>query len=186
MEKIITLFERNSEGAIVDQKVKGIDINKLLPTEKLDGTNVRLTVRKHTLVRVEKRRNPTKPQKKQGIVTPWYVDATKDPNDKYILEAANSTYLEHIPDGEWSGEAVGEKIQGNPLNLKGHKVFLFSHYDTLLGLALHDAPNTYYELKDWLPKQKSKLGNDCPIEGVVWWDVYNMKPIAKIKTKDYK
>jgi len=44
-------------------------------------------------------------------------------------------------------------------------------------------PLTYDELKKWLPKQKSKIGNDCRIEGIVWW--FDGEPVAKIKTKDF-
>ena len=77
MEKIPTLFERDDHFHVVDQpraECAWVFDGEGTGTEKLDGTNVRLTVRSGQLVRVEKRRNPTKVQKQQGIVDGWYVD----------------------------------------------------------------------------------------------------------------
>jgi hypothetical protein len=69
MKKIKTIFDRDWEGdkTVIDKAL--VDLDKLLgcwATEKLDGMNVRLTVRNHTIVRVEKRRNPDKIQKHKG------------------------------------------------------------------------------------------------------------------------
>jgi len=112
MKKVKTIFERNWEGnkKVINKLIVDFDFKNAIATEKLDGTNVRLTVRNHTLVRLEKRRNPDKIQKAKGIIEPWYIDADEySPGDKYIFEAAKNTKLSDIPDGEWSGEAVGKK-----------------------------------------------------------------------------
>lgn len=186
MQKISTIFERDMQngGKITnhfDKYVDGFNFNEAVATEKLDGTNVRLTVRNHMLVRLEKRRNPTKIEKYKGIVEPWYVDAYEtDPGDKYIWEAAKNTDLSQIEDGEYSGEALGTKIQGNPLNLDKHIVVLFT-----LGQApvFENVPTTYDELKEWLPLQRSKYGIDCGIEGIVWH--HPSGRMVKIKTKDF-
>lgn len=96
------------------------------------------------------------------------------------MDAVRNTDFSAIPDGEWSGEAIGKNIQGNPLNLDKNVVVFFS-----LGQApvFENVPTTYDELKVWLPAQKSKFGNDCGIEGIVWHcangDMY------KIKVKDF-
>jgi len=55
---------------------------------------------------------------------------------------------------------------------------------TLGQAPIFDAvPTDYNSLKEWLPKQKSKYGNNCGIEGIVWHckngDMY------KIKNKDF-
>jgi hypothetical protein len=159
-------------------------------TEKVDGTNVRLTVRNGILVRLEKRRNPSKVQKKLGIKNPWYVDADEyGPEDKYIWDAARSTDLRYSLDGEWSGEAVGPKIQGNPLKLNQHRVVLFSDGLVRAKLSFKNVPATFNELREWLPKQQSNVGNDlCGIEGIVWWyeGVQGFHPAYKIKCKDFK
>lgn len=188
MKKIKTIFERDWEGnkKVVPIPSAGVSLEVLAldrtvrATEKLDGTNIRVTVRSNTVVRVEKRRNPDKIQKHKGITEPWYIDAPESAEDKWIMDAVRNTDFSAIPDGEWSGEAIGKNIQGNPLNLDKNVVVFFS-----LGQApvFENVPTTYDELKVWLPAQKSKFGNDCGIEGIVWHcangDMY------KIKVKDF-
>lgn len=185
MRKIKTIFERDWNGnrAVIDQILVSPEVlQAATATEKLDGMNVRLTVRNYTLVRLEKRRNPDKVQKLKGINEPWYMDADEfSPGDKYLWEAARNTDITDVPDGEWSGEAVGPKIQGNPLNLEKHEVVLFS-----LGKApiFENVPVTYTELAQWLPQQLSKYGKNCGIEGIVWHTQDG--DMFKIKTKDFK
>lgn len=186
MRKIKTIFERDWERTkvVVNKYVDPMIVEQLKTakaTEKLDGTNIRITLRSGLVVRVEKRRNPDKIQKQKGITEPWYVDADRySPEDKYIFEAVDSMEVYPHPDGEWSGEALGPKIQGNPLNLDHHVVVLFS-----LGMApvFEDVPTDFDGLKEWLPKQKSKFGKDCGIEGIVWH--CSNGDMFKIKTKDF-
>lgn len=184
MQKIPTIFERNWEGnrGVIDKLL--IDSEKFLiatATEKLDGINVRVTVRNHTAVRLEKRRNPDKIQKHKGIKEPWYVDASEfDNQDKWIYDALKNTDLSGIQDGEWSGEAVGTNIQGNPLNLDKNIIVFFT-----LGQApiLESVPTTFEGLRSWLPNQESKYGKG-KIEGVVWH--CSDGTMMKIKAKDFK
>ena len=49
--------------------------------------------------------------------------------------------------------------------------------------VFHDCPTLYNELKEWLPKQKSKIGKGF-IEGIVWHCDNGEK--FKIKAKDFK
>lgn len=194
MKKIKTIFDRDWKGdkTVTDKYAEGVDpeiLKNYIATEKLDGMNVRVTVRNHTVVRLEKRRNPDKIQKAKGIVEPWYVDADScNPQDKYLCEAVINTDFSDIPDGEWSAEALGKNIQGNPLGLDKNVLCIFD-----LGMApvLQNAPITYNELKEWLPFQKTKFGNpEFPVEGIVW-RAGNMEkhdrgyPMFKIKTKDF-
>lgn len=185
MKKISTIFKRDmNDGAKIynEYYINPEDFKNAIATEKLDGTNVRVTVRNHIPVRLEKRRNPTRIEKEKGIIEPWYIDASESSEDKHIQNALKGTDFSNVPDGEWSGEALGENIQGNELNLVGNTIFLFSFDTTRIQLV--DVPYTFDELKEWLPKQKSKFGNDCGIEGVVWhMPNGNM---MKIKTKDFK
>ena len=96
MQKIPTIFDRDwngNRGVINKLLINLDDRNTLLttPSEKLDGTNVRVTIHTGKLVQLEKRRNPSKQQKKDGKTEPWYVKAdAADPADKYIWEAANN------------------------------------------------------------------------------------------------
>lgn len=197
MKKIQTIFDRDWDGnrGVIDKLVVEFIFEEAMATEKLDGTNVRLTIRNHTLVRVEKRRNPSRTQKAADIINSWYVDAKEhDPADKYIFAAAENTDISGVIDGEWPGEAVGPKIQKNTLNLSEQTVFLFSIPKIAATLAFGGAPTTFEELRDWLPKQKSKFGNNAPIEGIVWHSVRGgsarlfsvFGDMVKIKIKDFK
>jgi len=185
VNKIPTIFDRDwdGNGGVIDKRIVPLDqFKEATATEKLDGTNVRVTVRNHTAVRLEKRRNPDKIQKHKGIKEPWYVDAFEyEPADKWIYDALKNTDLSEIEDGEYSGEAVGTNIQGNPLNLDKNIIVFFT-----LGQApvWDNVPTTFDELKAWLPSQKSKYGNDCGIEGIVWHCPDGA--MIKIKTKDFK
>ena len=182
MRKIKTIFVRQ-ERKVIDVLVEPL-MDKLATakaTEKLDGMNVRVTVRSGTSVRLEKRRNPDKIMKAKGIIEPWYVDADMyGPDDKWLIDALKNTDLSQLPDGEWSGEALGPNIQGNPLNLETNRILFFS-----LGQApvFENVPTDYETLKVWLKEQKSLYGKDCGIEGIVWHcddgDMY------KIKTKEF-
>ena len=192
MKKIPTLFERGADGFVTPVFAEVFDFSTATPTEKLDGTNVRLTVRAGTLARLEKRRNPTQKQKADGIIEPWYMDASgNDPADQFIWAAARNTDLTGVPDGEWSGEAVGPKIQGNPLHLPTLRVALFSLESERELLTLPDAPSppTFDNLRDWLPCAESRYSrrfssaSGVRIEGIVWhWSDGRM---VKIKTTDF-
>lgn len=183
MRKIKTIFERGTNGKVIDKYVDDFTPDLLIganATEKVDGTNVRVTVRNHTAVRLEKRRNPDKIQKHKGIIEPWYVDAGMfDPQDKWIVDALKNTDLSEISDGEWSGEALGTDIQGNPLQLSINRILFF----TLDQAPVYtNVPTDYQGLKEWLPGTFSIYGHGN-IEGIVWHcpngDMY------KIKAKDF-
>lgn len=174
MKKIKTIFERDWDGnkKVIDKYIpditpEGLSMNHLvLATEKIDGTNVRVTVRNHIAVAVQKRRNPTKLDKQRGIEDPWYIDIDAfGPQDKWVVDGVKNTDFSEIPDGEWSGELVGPNIQGNPLNLETNRVVFFS-----LGQCpvFENVPTAYAELRLWLSQQKSRYGKDCGIEGIVW------------------
>ena len=131
MEKIKTIFDRDWKGnrKVINKFIDGFNIEDLegaIATEKLDGMNVRTTIRNGIMVRLEKRRNPTKLQKAQGIIDPWYVDADEfGKEDKWLFDAVKNTDFSKLPNGEWSGEAIGKKIQGNPLNLDNNRIMFF-------------------------------------------------------------
>lgn len=191
MQKILTIFDRDWDGnrGVVDQPSDGmyLDFSRLnegIATEKFDGMNVRITMRSGICVRLEKRRNPSKLQKQKGITDPWYVDADEfDPQDKHLFSAIRECCLETTPDGEWSAEAIGPKIQGDPLDLGRYLIIMFTNLTLQKCISFDDAPITFDGLKEWLPNQKSHY-SDCPIEGIVW-HMPDGK-MFKIKTKDFK
>lgn len=187
MKKIPTLFKRDDHGKITpeycDPIVRTIvEGGYALATEKVDGMNVRVTVRNEQIVRLEKRRNPSPAQKKQGIIEPWYVDAHRDDSaDTYLFDAADNSSFEF--DGEHCAEAVGPMIQGNPLGLIKRQLIFFEN-DYRLILANPVPPGNYKGLQNYLTAASSGIGGPaCDIEGIVWW--YKGEPIAKIKAKDF-
>lgn len=196
MDKISTLFQRSRNGAITENYSENVLRPSLewVATEKLNGVNVRLTVRSGNLVRLEVRKNPSAKQKEEGIFHSWYRDASQEgskDSDYWLWIAARNTSLVGVPDGEWAGEAVGPKIQGNPLELEQHVIYLFSLVpwretlasSILIPPVLERVPVTYEELEEWLPYQKSKINDSVYAEGVVWW--FYDEPVAKIKVKDF-
>ncbi|WP_219471102.1 RNA ligase family protein [Nonomuraea rhizosphaerae] len=183
MEKIPTLFERDDRFRVVDRpraECAWVFDGEGVGTEKLDGTNVRLTVRSGHVVRVEKRRNPSKAQKQQGIVDGWYVDAADgSAEDKWILDAAGNTDVSGWPDGEHSCEALGPRIQGNPLGLSEHRCVPFN----LEAPVYQDVPRGYAELHDYLAKLDSGFAPGSLAEGIVFHHPDGRR--AKIKRKDF-
>ncbi len=185
MKKIKTIFDRDWQGnrKVIDKYIDGLSPDILVgakATEKLDGTNVRITIRAGVCVRAEKRKNPDKIQKHKGIEEPWYVDAYEcEPQDKYIFDGLKNTDL-NLPDGEWSGELIGPDIQGNPLSLEINRIMFFTLNQAPV---FENVPIDFNGLKEWLSNQKSKYGKDCGIEGIVWH--CQNGEMYKIKRKDF-
>ena len=183
MDKIPTLFDRGPDFKVIDKVRAGCEWvfqGEGAATEKLDGTNIRLTTRSGEIVRVEKRRNPNKVQKKKGIVDGWYVDADAySPEDRWIHEAAGNTDVSDWPDGEHSCEALGPRIQGNPLNLDRHLCVPFDLQIPEYDLGKRD----YAALKSLLADLESRFSPGAPAEGVVFHHPDGRR--AKIKRKDF-
>ena len=183
MEKIPTLFERDGHFRVIDSpraECAWVFAGEGAGTEKLDGTNVRLTVRSGQLVRVEKRRNPSAAQKRQGIIDGWYVDA--DPSsseDKWILGAAGNTDVSGWADGEHSCEALGQRIQGNPLGLDDSRCVPFN----VSAPVYETVPRSFSDLRAYLADLESKFAPGHLAEGIVFHHPDGRR--AKIKRKDF-
>lgn len=183
MEKIPTIFNRGDNFRVIDQVREGCEwvfSGEGTATEKVDGTNVRLTIRAGQCVRVEKRRNPTKVQKKNGVFDGWYVDADEyGQEDKWIYEAVGNTEVKSWPDGEHSCEALGPKIQGNPLGLEHHLCVPFD-----LEIPSYDEiPRSYDGLYKALTELESRYSPAHLAEGIVFHHSDGRR--AKIKRKDF-
>ena len=184
MEKIPTIFDRDENFRVTPKVRPGCEWvfdGHGTATEKLDGTNVRLTIRSGQLVRLEKRRNPTKLQKKQGIIDGWYVDADDGAReDRWIYEAARSTDVAAWPDGEHSCEALGPKIQGNPLGLERHLCVPFN----IEVPTVDPIDRSFDGLQAALPTLDSVYSPGHPAEGIVFHHPDGRR--AKIKRKDFE
>ena len=183
MQKIPTIFERDDKFRVTDRvrpECQWVLDGEGVATEKLDGTNIRLTVRGGRVVRVEKRRNPSKAQKQQGVIDGWYVDADENgPDDKWIFEAVANTDASEWPDGEHPAEALGPRIQGNELQLSEHVCVPFD-----LKIPTYDGvPRTFDGLRDLLAELPSRYSDGAIAEGIVFHHPDGRR--AKIKRKDF-
>lgn len=183
MEKIPTIFDRGDDFKVANRPRAGCEwvfAGEGVATEKLDGTNIRITVRSGQVVRVEKRRNPSKAQKQQGIVDGWYVDADEyGKDDKWIFEAVRATDVTGWPEGEHSAEALGPSIQGNALGLTQHICVPFN----LEVPSYNDVPRSFDRLREYLAVLDSKFSPGHLAEGLVFHHPDGRR--AKIKRKDF-
>lgn len=205
MFKIQNVFERDENGTLLPfYTYPGLLLNcadrYVSATEKLDGTNVRLTIRNHTVVRIEKRRHPNKEQKSVGIIEPWYIDVSvTNPNDKHIIEAVAQTDISRWHDGEYFCEAIGPKIQNNPLGLSTPRcVRLFTDdipvYEYRNGAHTGIIPTSYEGLRAYLQDLESLYAPGHLAEGIVFYliktesNANDMAPhtyYAKIRRRDF-
>jgi hypothetical protein len=178
VKKIISLFQRNYEGdrLVRNEVVPGAEwvINgEGIATLKLDGTCC--MVRGGILYkRYDAKKGKTPPAGFEAAQDPdpttghWpgWLPVGDGPEDQYHREAfkdsgegwVNGTY-----------ELCGPKIQGNPLALKVHALFLHGV------IRLNDVPRDFDGLRDYL------LGFNG--EGIVWH--HQDGRMVKIKRKDF-
>lgn len=188
MKKIPTIFKRGDDFKVINEITPGCEWvfnGEGVATEKLDGTNVQITIKDGSAIKLEKRRNPTKEEKARGEVDGSYVLVTDDPGDKYIRDAINNTDFATWPDGEHSAEAIGPKIQGNPLKLERH--ILVRHADAPIysGVQSHmlGAIDKFDYLKNMI-RVSSLYSQTAWIEGFVFRHPDGR--MAKIKVKDFR
>lgn len=181
MEKIPTLFVRDPKKMqfVTDEpnaEAAWVLAGEGVPTQKRDGTNVRVTVAAGKIVQVEKRRNPTREEKAAGA-EPGYVDANRaDPADKWIFTAVDATDTADWPDGSWPCEALGAKIQGGAEGDEA-RLYPFSRgADPIPRTEGEQAgPRTFAEIRDYLAMHE--------MEGIVWHHPDGR--MAKIKRRDF-
>jgi hypothetical protein len=212
MEKIPTIFQRGPDFRVVPEWKPECEwvASMSFATEKLDGTNVRVVVEADDEnamnITFYKRRNPSKEEKAAGA-EPGYVQATvTDPADKHIWKAFAGS-IEQITDygeGEYFCEAVGPKIQGNPLGLPYPRLVCFATdegpaHSGKIGLAVPTIPIsrgngrlTYESIRSVVLGTNSVYqashGTDgdepVKIEGLVFHHADGR--MAKIKRKDFR
>ena len=110
----------------------------------------------------------------------WYADADESgKEDKWIFEAMQNTDLSEWPDGEHSAEALGPRIQGNPLGLKQHICVPFN----LVIPKFEELDRSFDGLKQALKELESKYSPENLAEGIVFHHPDGRR--AKIKRKDF-
>jgi len=156
------------------------DENDVLATEKLDGTDVSIVIENGMISSIWNRTNriPFFCKGKEFII-------------EAVMEAFKRGYTE-LPDGQWFGEIIGEKLNRNPLEIKGHIWIPFNTYcrNHLAYKSYHKYPKTYENIKKWFLDDikeggifsllMRKKGIDKKPEGIVF---HNLKTeqMAKIR-----
>lgn len=153
-----------------------LDKEKVLATEKFDGTNVSIVVVNHEIVQIMNRKNKIDIWK-HGY---WFYEGIKNAIDKGYIN------LKSLPDGQYFGELIGEKINGNPYDLKGHiwlplewikKHYCFKFYYKWLdenGLSSNSSDEELFNAFSNLMKNLKSLwflkkgGKEKPPEGIVF------------------
>ena len=165
MKKISTLFKKDPKdlGKVINEikpENKWVFDGEGIATRKFDGTACAI-INGEIYKRYDVKRGRTIPDgaipcQEADIISghhPHWLKCDRNKNeDKYFFEGFDT--LENKEDGTY--ELIGEKVQGNPEKIEGHK--LIKH-----GIEILDLPSLdFYSLKDYLSNQS----ND--IEGIVF------------------
>ena len=190
MPKLESPFVRelkpNGDYVVTDNIAEGMewvflgDETEVLATEKLDGTDVSIVIENGMITSIWNRTNriPFFCKGKEFIV-------------QGVMEAFQRGYCE-LPDGQYFGECIGEKLNGNPLEIKGHVWIPFNTYcrDHLSYKSYHKYPKTFQGIKKWFTDDikdggifsllMKRKGIDKKPEGIVF---HNLKTgqMAKLR-----
>lgn len=179
MKKMSTLFKKNPQnlGRVINEiNPENEWVLKFgIPTRKFDGTSCAI-INGELYKRFDLKKGrklPTsvaipcqEPDTITGHHPHWIICKRKDPSNKYHFEAFD--ILENKEDGTY--ELCGEKVQGNPEKIKGHK--LIKH-----GIEKLDLINFDFErIKHFLTVTN--------IEGIVFHHLTNGK-MCKIRKSDF-
>ena len=154
--------------------------DEVLATEKLNGTDVSIVIENGIIISIWNRtaRIPFFCKGKEYIV-------------QGVMEAFARGYTE-LPDGQWFGEVIGEKLNSNPYGIKGHVWIPFNTYcrDHLSYKSWHKYPKTFDNISKWfqLPISEGGIfslfmkrrGSDQQPEGLVFHNIKTGQ-MAKIR-----
>jgi len=113
--------------------------DEVLATEKLDGTNISIIIENGKITRIFNRTEEI----------PFF-----NKGKKHITEAVLNSYERgycDFTDGQYFGEVIGPKVNGNPYKLDEHLWIPFLTYcrDKLAYKSWHKYPKTYENIRNW-------------------------------------
>lgn len=115
-------------------------------TEKLDGTNVSIVIVDKRIIQIFNRTNCVWLAKDGIQTTNSLVHA--------VMESWKRGYMEKFirEDGQYFGEVIGPKLQGNPYKLDTHIWLPFNYYvrEHLQYKTYHKYPKDFKSLRQWL------------------------------------
>mgnify|MGYP000231578678 CR=1 FL=1 len=190
---IPTLFRRNEKTGNVEDEYVVSPSHDWEAFELVRGASVRVTTRSGEMVRLESLHRLTPEQRRAGIKTGWYREAGPvSTSARWLWESAGATDLSFVPDGEWEGLAVGERIFDNYHLLEGHEVLLYDliPWHASLGTTapipprLGRVPLDFNDLKDWMPLEMSRFApRGHSLWGIVWYSAG--VPVATLEARDF-
>lgn len=159
--------------------------DEVLCTEKLDGTDVSIVLENGKITRIFNRTNEIPFFSKGG---------------KHIVEAVLNSFERgycDFTDGQYFGEVIGPKLQGNPYKLEVHLWIPFNTYcrEHLAYKSWHKYPKTFENISKWFEQPISdggifslflrRRGIESKPEGVVF---HNLKTgqMAKLRLDMFK
>jgi len=122
--------------------------DEVLATEKLDGTDVSIIIENGKITRVFNRTNEI----------PFF-----NKGSKHITEAVLNSFERgycNFTDGQYFGEVIGPKLNGNPYQLKEHLWIPFLTYcrEHLAYKSWHKYPKTFENISKWFSLPISEGG----------------------------
>ncbi len=156
------------------------DENEVLATEKLDGTDVSIIIENGKITRIFNRTNEV----------PFF-----NKGKKWITEAVLNSYERgycDFSDGQYFGEVIGPRVNGNPYQLNEHLWIPFKTYcrEHLAYKSWHKYPKTFENISKWFRMPISeggifslflrKRGIERKPEGIVFHNIKTGQ-IAKLR-----
>jgi len=153
MPKLQSPFVRkviNGNYVVTPEIAEGMDWvftdESVLATEKLDGTDVSIVIENGVIASIWNRTNriPFFGSKR------FIIDG--------ILESFDRGYCE-LSDGQWFGELIGERVNGNPLKIEGNLWIPFETYakDKLAYKSWNKYPKTFETISRWFQEDLFSL-----------------------------
>lgn len=195
MPKLESPFKRklneNNEYLVTPEIEEGYewvfngDENEVLATEKLDGTDVSIIIENGKITRIFNRTNEI----------PFF-----NKGKKWITEAALNSYEReycNFSDGQYFGEVIGPRVNGNPYQLNEHLWIPFETYcrEHLAYKSWHKYPKTFENISKWFSMPISeggifslflrKRGIERKPEGIVFHNIKTGQ-MAKLRLDMFK
>lgn len=155
------------------------DDENTIAVEKLNGTNVKIKTENGLLMAIQNRKNP---------INILQIVNNSSAITQGVIMAANKEFV--MPNGEYAGEVIGPKLQGNPYRLEYHLWYPFDK--SIVSLRCNSwgkHPKDFQTIADWFEKdlrsifyikQTKCVPHEAPFaEGVVF---YNLKRKAEGKS----
>jgi hypothetical protein len=181
MPKLQSPFIREGQPYVVKPEITEgynwvFEDESVIATEKLDGTNVSIVVENGQVTRVFNRKQ-------------WIPFINK--GSRHIIEGLLESYdrgYVKFSDGQYFGELIGPKVQGNPYGLEYHIWIPFNSYarKKLAYKSWGKYPKTFEALSDWFKDGLNSLFMmqrgvlNQPAEGIVFHNP-NTGEMAKLR-----